>query len=128
ADEKLILDRVLAIVPDDPATKAERALVDLNWQADARPLHQMIDSIQATNPGAMSTIADARLICALSERDADAAKNALAAFGENNPHLTTDNVPLTGSFLEGVVARMAKDDAKALSAFIVARAEQEKTV
>jgi len=76
----------------------------------------------------MSKIADARLICALAERDAEAAKDALAAFGENKPHLTTDNVPLTRLFLEGVVARMAKDDAKAQSAFTAARTEQEITV
>ncbi len=128
AEEKLMLDRVLAIVPNDAATKAERAVVELNSHADTRPLHQMIDSIRATTPAAMSKIADARLICVLAERDADAAKNALAAFGENKPHLTTDNVPLTRLFLEGVVARMAKDDAKAQSAFTAARTEQEITV
>src|SRR6266446_884645 len=128
AEEKLMLDRVLAIVPNDAATKAERAGVELNSHADTRPLHQMIDSIQATDAAAMSKIADARLICVLAERDADAAKNALAAFGENKPHLTTDNVPLTRLFLEGVVARMAKDDAKTHSAFTAARTEQEITV
>jgi serine/threonine-protein kinase len=128
ADEKAILDRVLAIAPDDAATEAERAVVELNWHTDVQPLRQIIDSIRSTNPAAMSKIADARLICALAERDADAARDALAAFGENTPHLTTDNVPLTRLFLEGVVARMTKDDAKARSAFAAARAEQEKTV
>ena len=127
-DEKQMLDRVLAIVPDDAATKAERAVVELNWHADLQPLHQIIDSIRAIDPAAMSKVADARLICALAERDAEAAKNALTGFGENKPHLTTDNVPLTRLFLEGVVARMRKDDADARSAFTAARAEQEKTV
>jgi len=128
AEEKRMLDRVLAIAPNDVESKAERALVELNWQADARPLHQTIDSVQATNPVAMSKIADARLICALVEHDADAAKDALAGFGENRPHLSTDNVPLTRLFLEGVIARMAKDHSKAQSAFTAARAEQKKTV
>jgi serine/threonine protein kinase/Tfp pilus assembly protein PilF len=128
AEEKRMLDRVLAIAPNDVESKAERAVVEFNWQADSRPLRQTIDSIQATNPVAMSKIADARLICALGERDAAAAKNTLAGFGENRPHLTTDNVPLTRLFLEGVIARMAKDDDKARSAFTAARAEQEKTV
>jgi serine/threonine protein kinase/Tfp pilus assembly protein PilF len=128
AEEELMLDRVLAIVPDDLESKAERAVVELNWHADSRPLRQTIDSIQATDPAAMSKIADAWFICALAERNADAAKNALIAFGENRPHLTTDNVPLTRLFLEGVVAHMAKDDAEAQSAFTAARAEQEKTV
>jgi serine/threonine protein kinase/Tfp pilus assembly protein PilF len=127
AEEKLMLDRVLDIVPNDVESKAERAVVELNWQGNSRPLHQMIDSIHAANPLVMSKVADAWLICALSERDTDAAKKALIAFGENRPHLTTDNVPLTRLFLEGVIARMTKDDAKAQSAFIAARAEQEKT-
>jgi len=128
ADEKRMLDRVLAIVPNDVATEAERTVVELNWHADVRPLRQVLDSIRAVNPAAMSNIADARLLCALAERDADAARNALMAFGENKPHLTTDNVPLTRLFLEGVVARMAKEAAKAQSAFTAARAEQDKTV
>jgi len=128
AEEERILDRVLAIVPNDAATKAERALVELNWKADAGPLHQMIDTTLATNPAARSKIADARVICALADRNPDAAKDALSAFGENRPHLSTDNVPLTRLFLEGVIARMAKDEDKARSTFTAARAEQEKTV
>src|SRR5262249_7405548 len=127
-EAKLTLDRVLAIVPNDAATKAESALAELDSKADARPLHQTIDSIQATNPVAMPKIADAWLICALAEHDAHGAKNAVTAFGENRPHLTGDNVPLSRLFLEGVVGHMAKDDAKARSAFVAARAEQEKTV
>ena len=128
AEEKLTLDRVLAIVPNHPATMAERASVELNWQADTRPLHQMIDSIQATDVATLSQIGDARLLCAFAERDADAAKNALAAFGQNSPHLINNNVPLTRLFLEGVIARMTKDDVKARATFTAARAEQRKTV
>jgi tetratricopeptide (TPR) repeat protein len=127
-EQKSMLDRVLAIVPNDAVTEAARALVELNRQADTKPLHQVVDSIRATNPGATQSIADTWLICALAERDPAAAKDALAAFNENPPHLTSDNVPLTRLFLEGVIARMTKDDAKVRSAFTAARAEQEKTV
>ncbi len=128
AEEQLTLDRILAIDPNNAVTKAERALVQLNWQADTRLLHETIDSIRATNPAGMPEIADEWLMCALGERDADAAKNALIAFGENRPNPSNDSVSLTRLFLEGVIARMIKDDAKARSAFIAARAEQEKTV
>jgi TolB-like protein len=128
AEEELTLDRILAIDPNDAVTKAQRALVQLNWRADTRLLHQTIDSIRATNPTSMSKIADEWLMCALSEHDAGAAKNALIAFGENRPNPSSDSVSLTRLFLEGVIARMIKDDAKAQSAFIAARAEQEKTV
>jgi tetratricopeptide (TPR) repeat protein len=89
-------------------------------------MHQTIDSIRATNPGAMPSIADAWLSCALSERDVAAAENALNAFGETP--LTDYAVHLNRSVIEGVLARMTKDEVKARSAFTAARAEQEKTV
>jgi TolB-like protein/DNA-binding winged helix-turn-helix (wHTH) protein/Tfp pilus assembly protein PilF len=127
-EQKAVLDRVLAIVPDDAVTKAEHAGVELNWHADTLPLHQTIDSIQATNPRAMSKVANSWIICALSERNPDAARNALVAFGENRPQLAAENVPSSRLFLEGVIARMAKDEDKARSAFTGARAEQEKIV
>jgi TolB-like protein/tetratricopeptide (TPR) repeat protein/tRNA A-37 threonylcarbamoyl transferase component Bud32 len=127
-EQKSMLDLVLAIVPNDAVTEAARALVELNRQADTKPLHQVVDSIRTTNPAATQSIADTWLICALAERDPAAAKDALTAFNENPPHLTSDNVPLTRLFMEGVIARMMKDDDKARSAFIAARAEQEKTV
>jgi TolB-like protein/Flp pilus assembly protein TadD len=128
AEAEQTLERALAIVPNDAATKAERAMVELDWRADPRPLHQMIDSTQATDPAAIPQVADSWLKCALAERDVDAAKHALNAFGENKPSLTGENVPLTRLFLEGVTARMTKDDAKAQLEFIAARAEQEKIV
>jgi TolB-like protein/Tfp pilus assembly protein PilF len=129
AEEKATYDRVLAFEPDDAVTKVERAVVELYSQADARPLQQMIDSIRATNPAAVPIIADAWLLCALAERDAAAAKNALIALGENPINLgTTDNIRFNHPFIEGVLARMTKDDDKARAAFTAARAEQEKSV
>jgi len=127
-DAKSAWDRLLAITPDDVTAKAERAMVDLDWKGDTRPLHQMIDSIRATNPAAVQSIADRWLICALAEREAAVANNALIAFGENPIGLGGENVVFNRPFGEGVIARMTKDDAKARSAFTAARAEQEKIV
>jgi serine/threonine protein kinase/tetratricopeptide (TPR) repeat protein len=126
ADAKLLWDRVLAIKPDDAETKGELALMEFDWKADTRLLHQMIDSIRATDPAAMPSVADVWLICALAERDAPAAENALIAAGKIP--WDDDVVQLNRPFIQGVIARMAGDDAKATSAFIAARAEQEKTV
>jgi hypothetical protein len=56
--------------------------VDLDWKADTQPLHQVIDEIRAGNPAGVRGIANNWLICALAERDAAAAKNALIALGE----------------------------------------------
>src|SRR5437773_8259401 len=127
-DEATVLDRALAVMPNDAVNQAERAFVELSWHANTRPVHQAIDSIQATNPAAMSKIANAWFQCALAERDAIAANKALNAFGENKPIVGVENVPLTRLFLEGVIARMTKDEDKARSAFVAARAEQEKIV
>ncbi len=126
-DEKSALDRTLAIMPDDIDSKIGRAWMEVNWHADTRPLRSAIDSIRSTNPAAMSRIADAWLFCAFSERDADSATDALV-FAEEKPHVSSDNVALSRLFLQGVIARMTNDEAKAQSAFTAARAEQEKTV
>jgi len=126
AEQTSVLDRALAIDPNDVDTKVALASVEFHWKADTRPLHQTIDSIRATNPGAMPSIADAWLSCALAERDVAAAKNALNAFGETP--LTDYAVHLNRSVIEGVLAGMTKDERKAQSAFTAARAEQEKTV
>ena len=119
-------DRVLAIEPNDLEAKAERAFVELDWKADTRPLHQLIDEIRATNPAAMPKIADSWLVCALAERDVAAAKDALIASGEIP--LSDDAVHFTRPFVEGVIARMTNDEEKAQLAFTAARAEQEKIV
>jgi TolB-like protein/class 3 adenylate cyclase/Tfp pilus assembly protein PilF len=126
AEETSVLDRALDIEPNDIDTKTARAFVEFHWKADTRPLHQTIDSIRATNPDAVPHIAEDWLNCALAERDAGAAKNALVALGETP--LTDYTVHLNRSVIEGVLARMTKHEGKARSAFTAARAEQEKTV
>ena len=120
-------DRVLGITPDALKTKAARALVELEWKANTRPLRQLVDSVQTTNPAALANIADTWLLCALAERDVAAAKNALIASGENTP-LYNDVFRFNRPFVEGIIARMTRDDEKARSAFTEARLEQEKLV
>jgi serine/threonine-protein kinase len=125
AEQKSVLDRALAIEPNDLDTKLERAAVDFYWKADPRPLHQMVDSIRATNPSATQNIADFWLLSALAERDAVGAKNAVIAGGDDPP-FTDEAVTFSGLFMEGVIARMTKDDTAASVAFTAARAEQQK--
>jgi serine/threonine protein kinase/tetratricopeptide (TPR) repeat protein len=126
ADEKAALDRALAIEPNDVQTKVVRAQVELDWKADTRPLHQLIDDIRAKNPADVENVADNWLTWALAERDAVGAADALAALGENE--YGNDIVKFSRPFVEGLIARMANDEEKALSAFTAARAEQEKAV
>ena len=126
ADEATTLERALAIKPDDLNTKVARALMEVDWKADTRPLHRLIDEIRAKNPAAVENLTDSWLTCALAERDATAAKTALNASGENP--LSDDVIQFSRSFMEGVIARMTNDTDNARVAFAAARAAQEKTV
>jgi serine/threonine-protein kinase len=124
------LARVLAFEPNDAVTRVSYAFVELDWKADTRPMHQAIDSIRATNAAAVPSIANYWLVCAMAERDGAAAQNALVTSGEN-PITTlgaTDNMNFNRPFIEGLIARLMKDESKAQSAFTAARAEQEKVV
>ncbi len=126
AEQKSMLDRILAIEPNDVEVKAERAFVEVDWKADTRPLHQLIDEIRATNPAAMPQIAGEWLFCALAERDVAAAEAALLVSGEFP--LGIDAVHFTRPFAEGVIARMTNDEQHAQLAFNAARTEQAKNV
>jgi serine/threonine-protein kinase len=124
AEAESIWDRVLAIKPNDLETQLERARVELNWKADTRPLHQMVDSIRVTNPTAIRSLADYWVFCALAEQDTAAAPNALIAL--DDAPFRDGTVQFNRPFVEGIIARLAKDEGKARSAFTAARAEQEK--
>jgi serine/threonine protein kinase/tetratricopeptide (TPR) repeat protein len=126
ADEATMLERALAIKPDDLDTKVARALMEVDWKADTRPLHRLIDEVLAKNSADVENVADSWLICALAERDATAAKAALNASGENP--FSDDVIQFNRPFVEGVIARMTNDTDKARSAFTAARAAQEKIV
>ena len=127
-EQKSTFDRILAIEPNNLEAKVERAFVEVDWKADTRLLHQLIDEIRATNPGAMPKVydSDARLICALAERDIVASKEALIA--SKDVLLGEDTVYFTRPFVEGVIARLTNDEQKAQMAFTAARMEQEKTI
>jgi TolB-like protein/Tfp pilus assembly protein PilF len=126
AEEVGPLDRALAINPNDTETKVARALLDLDGKADPRPLHQTIESIRADSPGAIGSVADNWLNCALAERDARQTENALVALGDNI--FGNEAVIFNHDFCEGLVAQMTNDQAKARSAFSAARIRQEKVV
>jgi TolB-like protein/Tfp pilus assembly protein PilF len=126
ADEKTVWDRVLSLEPSDIQTKVGRAFVEFDWKADIRPLYQLIDEIRAKDPNSIRSVADSWLVCALAERDSAAAAAALAAGHEDG--MGNEIVKYTSRFVEGLVGRMEKDDAKARAAFTIARAEQEKLV
>ena len=127
AESIAALDRVLAIMPDNVETRANRGLWYLCWKADSRPLRQTIDAVLAQGPGAIASAADSWFFCALAEHDPAAAERALVALGDN-PCWGEDAIDLSHSFGEGLLARTTKDEARARTAFEAARARQEKIV
>ena len=92
-----------------------------------RSLHRLIDSIRATDPGALPRWPNYSLGCALVERNVADAENGLVAIGQN-PIWLADSIDFNRPFMEGVLARMTNDASKAQAAFTTARAEQEKIV
>jgi TolB-like protein/Flp pilus assembly protein TadD len=126
AEEVATEDRALSIKPDDPETKATRALVSLESKADTRPLHQVIDEIRSKNPEALKNVADVWFLCALAERDAAAAEMALTALGDAT--FADNSTQFGAGFGRGLLGRMMKNESKARSAFAALRAEQQKIV
>ena len=127
ADLKSAVANTLAVFPDDLDTRIWPAYAEFQAKADTRPLHQMLDLIRATNPARMRDISEWPLACALAERDATTAKNALDTHSEDPIDLGLE-VFFNRSFIEGLIARIQKDEGKARSAFVAARAQQEKVL
>jgi len=122
-----VLDRALEIVPQDVATRAARARVDLDWHADTKPVHTTIEAILVEDPSAAPSIATSWLILALCERDLAAADRALVALGSNALALSP-TIRFNHDFVEGLIARMRGDTVAARAAFTAARAKQEELV
>jgi len=57
-------------------TRTTRAEVDLNWKGETRLMLETIDSLLASNPGAISDAASSWFVCALAVRDPTAAERA----------------------------------------------------
>ena len=130
SEAKSALARVLAFEPNDAVTNVWHAFLEFDSKGDTRPVHQTIDSIRATNPAGLPSIANYWLVSAMAERDPAAAINALLASGDNPMTTlgTSDNLTLDRAFIEGLIALLANDENKARSALTAARAEQEKIV
>jgi serine/threonine-protein kinase len=127
AEAKMWLTRAVAVAePDDVGMKLALPVWEWEVGGNPRPLHQAIESIRATNPAAVRIIAPLWLECALAERDATAATEALKVLDESE--ISLDEVRLNRAFMEGLIARMAKDEGKARVAFAAARTEQEKVI
>lgn len=126
-EEIRVIDRALAIQPDNLETRAARADVFFNWKGDLGPLREILEPLRrSNNAAALKQLANFWIIWAVAERNATEAEAALGALPDAG--FRNNEVFLTKPFLRGLIARMARDDAAAQAAFTAARIEQEKTV
>jgi len=121
-----VLDRALAIVPNDVDTAVTRAQVNLEWKADPTPLHATIEALVTKNPSSAEGFADTWFYLALCERDQAAATRALAALGDHA--YGPEAIRFTRKFGEALAARARGDTAGAQAAFLADRAQQEEVV
>ena len=122
----VVLDRVLKLKPDDLDARISRAMLEVFWKADARPLHELIESVIQQNPTSGIGLAPVRVFLSFAERDADGIARALRDLGDNT--YGPDAIQYSRAFGEGVAARMKGNAAAAQTAFTAARAAQEQII
>jgi serine/threonine-protein kinase len=126
AKEAAVLDRVLALKPNDLDDRISRAQLEVLWKANTRPMHELIESVIHENPAAGAHFAPSRIFLASHERDTNAAERALADLGDNT--YGPDAIQFSRAFGEGFFARMKGDATAAQASFTTARAEQQRIV
>jgi tetratricopeptide (TPR) repeat protein len=126
ADEAAILDRALAIVPNDIGVRVQRAEIPLLWRADSKPLHSVIETILRENPKAAEDLVDQWLYLALCEHDHNAANQALNVMPDAGYRI--EGFAFPKSWYKAVVARARGDTFTERIALTAARSQVEKTV
>jgi serine/threonine protein kinase/tetratricopeptide (TPR) repeat protein len=118
-------DRVIALQPNEPRLKLQRAMLEISWRADTRPLRAAIEKISADDPSYAENekLNSARFFLALYEHDPVTAGRTVAALPEKD---LNDDVGLGRAFWKGLVARMKGDAAAAHAAFDIARVVQQE--
>jgi serine/threonine-protein kinase len=119
------LDRALAVIPHDIDTRLIRALVDLEWKADPKPLRETVAKVLSERPDSAPDVASQWFYVALCERDWVAIDKSLAVIPQTGTSADL-NFPL--SFCKALAARVKGDEPASHAAFLQAREEVNKTV
>ena len=120
------MDRVLALAPDSPNVKIQRAYMQFFWKGSTAPIKAVLESFPPNlDPDGVITFS--RWDLALMDRDPDAAERALASARLEN-FVAPTGVPLPKSYLAGCVALMRKNAAQARQQFETARPILEQVV
>jgi TolB-like protein/Tfp pilus assembly protein PilF len=125
SNEEAIYDRALVIAPEDKSLPVSRARIELDAHADTRGLRETITKLMEQDAKAADEFPAGLLDQALCDRDRAAAERAVNAI---TPGELIFFFRTPAKFAEGLVARCFGDNARAQSAFVQARTEQEKIV
>ena len=125
--ERQIVDRLIALDPDNLGYRLGRPHLDINERADTRTTHAALETV----PPESSECAATRLELALYDRDPAAADRAIADLRMHSPdgfefEAGRGGMQFTMALLEALVARMKGDTAGARAAFTAARVKQEE--
>jgi TolB-like protein/Tfp pilus assembly protein PilF len=120
-DVRVLMDRALAIVPNDSGARTNRAEIDLFARADTKAARSAFAEMVRDDPQAGRDLAVELIQLALYERDFDAADRALAGMGEKGGLEGAFGFPR--SWYAGLIARAKGEAAVARAAFTKARAE-----
>jgi serine/threonine-protein kinase len=124
---KAIIDRLIALEPNQILHRRRRAELDFDERANFRPLWALYEQALAQQPSSEMHLWYT-FIPAFFQRDVVGAEKALAGDGHGlNPRRLSDMM-FSHDVLEGLVARMKGDAAAAQAAFTAARPEYEKSV
>jgi serine/threonine-protein kinase len=126
AKDAAVLDRILALKPNDLDARLARGQLEVAWKANTRLLHEVIESSMQQDPASGKRLAPLRIFLASTERDAGAAEQALADLGDGT--YGPDAIQFSRAFGEGQLARWKGDAAAAHASFTTAHAAQQRIV
>jgi serine/threonine protein kinase/TolB-like protein/Flp pilus assembly protein TadD len=125
-----IIDRLIALEPNNIGHQLRRAGIEVSERADVRPVQIVQQKTVTADPAPVERIVRGQFFLALCERDpvaADHALAALSALGENTFDARgVGGAQFSRAVFDGLVARMKGDVAAAHVAFTAARAQQEE--
>jgi TolB-like protein/Tfp pilus assembly protein PilF len=123
-----MLDRALAIRPDDMSTRMKRGAVEMEWHGDVKPFRDTLHKIISEDPTAAEKLAADALDLALRERNSAEAARLVVTIPRDAKGAGNDVIVFPRAWLDGFVARFCGNTAAAKKSFTAARAEVEKTI
>jgi tetratricopeptide (TPR) repeat protein len=125
-EESAILDRGLAMHPDDYGLRMHQAGIELRSRADLEAVARILQEFVSENPSSLTGLAWGRFELALFRRDLDGAVGLLSRAEGSEPLARAQDIPFPHAFFEGWLARMKGDEKMAQERLLLARAQAEK--